>query len=213
MRGRSQCDSCRVPLAARDLVPILSWVVRRGRCRRCGAAIDPRHTAIEIAAAAIGAAALAAWPGPVGLASALFGWWLLLLAAIDLEHLWLPDKLTLPLIAAGLAVGWAGIGPELEQRLLGAALGWGGLAAIAFAYRRLRGREGIGGGDPKLLAGIGAWVGALQLPMILAGAGLAGLAAVALMWLRGEAVTRTTRLPLGTLMAIAAWPVWLLAAG
>ena len=70
----------------------------------------------------------------------------------------------------------------------------------------------MGGGDPKLLAGIGAWVGALQLPFILVGAGLLGLAAVLLMRLRGEAVGPASRLPLGALMAIAAWPVWLIVA-
>ena len=72
----------------------------------------------------------------------------------------------------------------------------------------LRGREGLGGGDPKLLAAIGAWLG-WQLPFILLGAGLLGLAAVLLMRLRGEAVAATDRLPLGTLMALAAWPIWL----
>jgi leader peptidase (prepilin peptidase)/N-methyltransferase len=83
---------------------------------------------------------------------------------------------------------------------------------MAFGYRRLRGREGLGGGDPKLLAGIGAWIGALQLPFILLGAGLLGLAAVLLMRLRGEEVGPATRLPLGALMAVAAWPVWLIVA-
>ena len=73
----------------------------------------------------------------------------------------------------------------------------------------VRGRDGMGGGDPKLLGALGAWVGAWQLPAILLGAGLIGLAAVAAMRLRGEAVTAATRLPLGTLMALAAWPVWL----
>jgi leader peptidase (prepilin peptidase)/N-methyltransferase len=90
--------------------------------------------------------------------------------------------------------------------------GWAALFLIAQAYRRLRGREGMGGGDPKLLAGIGAWVGALQLPFVLLGAGLLGLAAILLMRLRGEQVTATTRLPLGTLMAVAAWPIWLIVA-
>jgi leader peptidase (prepilin peptidase)/N-methyltransferase len=86
------------------------------------------------------------------------------------------------------------------------------LFLIAWLYRHLRGREGMGGGDPRLLGAIGAWVGAWQLPAILLGAGLFGLAAVAAMRLRGEAVTATSRLPLGTLMALAAWPVWLVVA-
>ena len=76
----------------------------------------------------------------------------------------------------------------------------------------MRGREGMGGGDPKLLGALGAWVGAWYLPFVLFGAGLFGLGAVLLMRLRGEAVSATSRLPLGTLMILAAWPVWLVVA-
>ena len=208
-RGRSACDACAAPLGPGELVPLLSYAIQRGRCRRCGARIDPRHPAIELAAAAMGAVALAVHPGPLGPVTALLGWWLLLIAIIDLEHLWLPDRLTLPLIPLGLLAAWAGLGPPLPERLAGAAIGWAALFLIAWLYRALRGREGMGGGDPRLLGAIGAWVGAWQLPAILLGAGLLGLAAVLLIRLRGEAVTAASRLPLGTLMALAAWPVWL----
>ena len=213
LRGRSRCDSCEAPLGAGELVPILSFAVQKGRCRRCGAAIDLRHLAVELAAAVMGMVALAAHPLPLALATALLGWWLLLVAMLDLEHQWLPDRLTLPLIPLGLGAAWAGFGPPFGDRLAGAAIGWGALALIAFLYRRLRGREGMGGGDPKLLAAIGAWVGAWQLPFILLGAGLAGLAAMLSMRARGEAVNAASRLPLGTLMVLAAWPVWLVVAG
>jgi leader peptidase (prepilin peptidase)/N-methyltransferase len=212
VRGRSACDSCQAPLGPFELVPLLSWAIQRGRCRRCGARIDPRHPAIELAAAMLGAVALAAHPGPLGLVTALLGWWLLLIAIIDLEHLWLPDWLTLPLIPLGLLAAWAGFGPPLPERAAAAAIGWATLSLIAWLYRRLRGRAGMGGGDPRLFGAIGAWVGAWQLPAILLGAGMLGLAAVLAMRLRGEAVTATSRLPLGTLMALAAWPVWLVAA-
>jgi len=211
--GRSRCDSCGAPLRPAELVPVLSHAVQRGRCRRCGTRIDPRQLAIELAAAAIGLVALVAHPLPLAAVTALLGWWLLLVAALDQEHHWLPDALTLPLVPLGLAAGWAGFGPPLAERAIGAAVGFAALAALRIGYRRLRGREGMGGGDPKLLAGLGAWVGALQLPFVLLGAGLLGLAAVLAMRLRGEAVTRTTRLALGALMAVAAWPVWLVAAG
>ena len=87
-----------------------------------------------------------------------------------------------------------------------------GLALLALLYRLVRHREGMGGGDPKLLGALGAWVGIWHLPVILLGAGLFGLGAVLLMRLRGEEVTATSRLPLGTLMILAAWPVWLVAA-
>ena len=142
----------------------------------------------------------------------MLGWWLLLIAALDLEHHWLPDLLTLPLIPLGLAAAWAGLRAAARRAAAGAAIGWAVLAALAFLYRRLRGRDGMGGGDPKLLAALGAWVGAWQLPAILLGAGLLGLAAVLAMRLRGAAGEATTRLPLGTLLALAAWPVWLVVA-
>lgn len=209
--GRSRCDSCSATLGPLGLVPIVSFLAARGRCRRCGARIDGRHLAVELAAAFVGFAAFAAHPLPLALVSAIFGWWLLLIAALDLEQHWLPDRLTLPLIPLGLAAAWAGFGPPLAERLVGAALGWATLALIALAYQRIRGREGMGGGDPKLLGALGAWLGAFQLPFVLLGAGLLGLAAVLSLRLRGEAVTATTRLPLGTLMALAAWPLWLVA--
>jgi leader peptidase (prepilin peptidase) / N-methyltransferase len=202
--GRSACDGCGAVLGPLELVPLLSWLVRRGRCRRCGAAIDPRHVAIELAAALIGIVAALAHPLPLALVTAMLGWWLLLVAALDLEHQWLPDLLTLPLLALGLLAAWAGFGAPLAERAAGAAIGWASLAAIAFLYRRLRGREGMGGGDPKMFGAVGAWVGAWNLPAILLAAGLIGLAAVLAMRLRGQAVSATTRLPLGTLMALAA---------
>lgn len=210
--GRSRCDSCGQPLGIGDLVPLLSYAALRGRCRRCGAAIDRRHVAAELAAAGVGLVALVAHPLPLALVTMALGFWLLLVAMLDVEHQWLPDALTLPLIPFGLLAGWAGFGPPLAERLIGAAIGWAGLVLIAFAYRKLRGREGLGGGDPKLLGGIGAWIGALQLPFILVGAGLLGLAAILLMRPRGEPVGAATRLPLGALMAVAAWPVWILVA-
>ena len=212
MGGRSVCDRCGRTLAARDLVPILSFLIARGRCRACRARIDPRHPAMELAAATIGTAAFLAHPMPLALVSATLGWWLLLVLTLDAEHQWLPDRLTLPLIPLGLAVAWAGMGPPLLDRAIGAAAGGAGLWLIGRTYRALRGREGLGGGDPKLLAGIGGWLGWMQLPYVLLGAGLAGLAAALWMRTRGREVAPTTRLPLGAFMAIAAWPLWLAAA-
>jgi leader peptidase (prepilin peptidase)/N-methyltransferase len=212
MRGRSSCDGCGRTLRAVELVPILSWFWVRGKCRTCGAAIDKRHLAVEAGAALVGLTAILAHPLPAAAFTAFFGWWLFLLAALDVEHQWLPDRLTLPLIPAGLAVAYAGVGPGLEERLLGAAAGFLALELIRQLYRLARGREGLGGGDPKLLAAIGAWLGWASLPFVMLGAGLLGLAAVAMMRLRGRAVSGADRLPLGTLLALAAWPLWLLLA-
>jgi leader peptidase (prepilin peptidase)/N-methyltransferase len=167
---------------------------------------------MEVASALLGGASALAHPLPLALATAMFGWWLLIVAALDAEHHWLPDRLTLPLVPAGLLAAWVGFGPPVDQRLIGAVAGFAVLALIGFGYRRLRGREGLGGGDPKLFGALGAWLGWPALPYVLLGAGLLGLAALAAKRMRGEAVAVADRLPLGTLMALAAWPVWLLLA-
>ncbi len=211
--GRSRCDACSETLRASELVPLMSYLLQRGRCRRCGARIDPRHPAVELAGALIGVVGVLAHPLPLALVTAALGWWLLATATIDAEEHWLPDALTLPLVPLGLLAAWAGFGPPLLDRAIGAVVGGLGLALLAWFYRVLRGREGVGGGDPKLLAGIGAWLGVLQLPFVLLGAGLVGLAAALALAARGKEVSATTRLPLGALMAVAAWPLWILSAG
>ena len=210
--GRSRCDACGAVLGPLDLVPVLSWLVRRGRCRACGAAIDPRHLAVELAAAMIGVVAALAHPLPLALATAGLGWWLLLTAALDLEEQWLPDLLTFPLIPLGLGAAWAGLGPPLDERLWGAGIGWVSLEAIRLIYRVSRGRDGMGGGDPKLFAAAGAWAGVWNLPVILLTAGLLGIAAALAMLRRGHKVEAGTRMPLGTLIALALWPAWLIVA-
>lgn len=191
------------------MVPIVSWAMRRGRCRTCGAQIDARHVAMELAAALMGLVAALVFPWPMALATALFGWWLLILAALDVEHHWLPDALTLPLIPAGLLVAWLELGPPLLDRIAGAVAGGLALWLIALAYRAVRSLEGMGGGDPKLFAGIGAWLGLFGLPFVLVGASVLGLFSVAAMSLRGNEVNAKTRLPLGALLAVSAWAVWL----
>lgn len=211
-RGRSCCDGCGRQLRTLELIPLLSWATQRGRCRHCAAPIDRRHPAVELAAALVAASAFVAHGPFLGLVSAIFGLWLLTLFCLDLEHQWLPDRLTLPLIPAGLAAAWAGFGPPLADRAAGAAAGFAALWLIARAYEAVRKRRGMGGGDPKLLAAIGAWIGWMSLPFVLVGASVLGLAAVVAIRAGGKSVTGATRLPLGSLMAAAAWPIWLYAA-
>lgn len=213
MGGRSQCDACDVTLSARELVPLWSAIALRGRCRHCGAPIDRRHWQIELAAALVGVAAGLAVPGPVALAGAAFGWLLLALAALDLVALWLPDRLTALLAGGGLLTGLAGIEPPLSDRLIGGAAGFVFLWAIGQGYRLWRKRDGLGGGDPKLFGAIGLWLGWTILPAVLLLAALTGLASV----VAGMALGRETRLddrvPLGALLAIAAYPAWLFLLG
>lgn len=210
MTGRSACDACHKTLGPRELVPLLSHLLQRGRCRSCGAAIDPRHLMIELAAGLIGASALFVSPDLNGLAGAVFGWFLITLAVLDVEHFWLPDALTLPLMALGL-IAAALLRPDLaEMRMIGALAGYAGLSLVGRAYRKLRGRIGLGGGDPKLLGAIGAWLGWPLLPFVLLLASLVGLGALLL---RRERVQAATKVPLGALMAVAAWPLWLAGQG
>ena len=160
--GRSSCAACGAVLSTRDLVPLWSWLVTRGHCRHCGAALPVFYPVVEILAAVIGALAFGVPVPPFGPATALLGWWLLALALIDLRSWRLPDVLTLPLVVAGLVAAWLDFlpGTGLARAIAGAVLGYVALAGIAWVYRRLRHREGLGLGDAKLLAAAGAWLGA-----------------------------------------------------
>jgi leader peptidase (prepilin peptidase) / N-methyltransferase len=210
MLGRSQCDACAVPIAARHMIPLVSQLMLRRKCAACGAAFDPRHGQIEVAAALIGGLALWIAPGWDGLAGAVFGWLLLALGALDVAHFWLPNALTASLAITGLASGLAGLSPPLPDRLIGAAAGFGALWLIAFLYKRLRGRDGLGGGDPKMLGGIGAWLGWQVLPHVVVIASLAGLTALLVKRARGGVVSAVDQLPFGAMLAVAAFPVWIL---
>lgn len=208
-RGRSGCDSCGRTLTAGELVPILSGVVQRGRCRACGARIGAVHGRVELACIVVGASAGWAAPGWEGLAGAAFGWLLVTLAALDLLHFWLPDALTAPLAAGGIATGALGFEPPLADRLIGGAAGFLLLWLTMHGYARMRGRAGMGGGDPKLFAGIGLWLGWRMLPPVLLVACLLGLGIVAVRALSGRPMARTDALPLGALLAMAAYSAWL----
>lgn len=209
--GRSRCRGCGRALAPWNLVPVVSYVAARGRCSGCGEQVSIRYPLIELACAAIGAWAAVSQPTWIAAAfTAVLGWQLLLIAVVDAEHQWLPDRLTLPLLATGLAAAaWLPI-PTLRDSLIGAAAGFASLWVLSRAYRRLRGREGLGGGDPYLLAAIGAWTGWIGLPGVLVWASTAGLSLVVARRLTGRAVAASDRLPFGVFLAIGAWLTWLL---
>ena len=208
-RGRSECDGCGKVLGAGELVPVLSFVVQRGRCRGCGGRIAASHLATELVAGAVGVLAGLAAPGLAGVCGAVFGWLLLALAAVDLAAFWLPNVLTGALAVAGLGVGLLGVAPGIEERLIGGVVGFGALWLVARGYRALRGRHGLGGGDPKMLGGIGLWLGWQSLPLVVLGAAVLGLAVVLAMLAGGRRVSGSARLPFGTLLAVAAWALWL----
>ncbi|WP_372917536.1 A24 family peptidase [Sandarakinorhabdus sp.] len=199
--GRSRCDHCGAKLGTLELLPVLSFLFQRGRCRQCGQPIAARHLQIELAGAVIGGLLLWRYPPLAGAAAAIAGWWLLALIVLDVEHYWLPDRLTLPLIPAGLALGQLiGFAP-FGERVMAVAVGFFALWAMRFAYRLRTGREGMGGGDPKLFAAIGALLGAVPLPFLLTASAGLGLALAMKDMLQGRDVNATTRLPLGALLA------------
>lgn len=202
VRGRSTCDGCGKPLRARDLVPLVSGPIGRGRARCCGHAIDPLHGQVEWTAALIGGLSLAAGGLEAGAALALLGWLLLPLAVLDARHFWLPDRLVLLLGLAGLTLGGLLSGETLLTRLSTGLVAGATLLLVALAYKRLRGREGLGSGDPKLFAAIGLWLGPQLTIATLLAASLIGL---------GEALfrqrARDEAQPFGTWLCAGAWLV------
>lgn len=208
--ARSCCEACGVTLGARDLVPLLSYAVARGRCRRCGAGIAPFHWHIEVAAVLVPLSGIAAGIGGDALwVVSGAGWVLLALSWIDAEWMLLPDVLTLPLLLAGLTAVWWFDADAVADHAIAAGLGWLALWGVAAAYRRLRGWDGLGEGDGKLLGALGAWVGLAGMADVLLGSALTGLAWAGVMRLRGRAMSATTALPFGPFLAVAGWAVLL----
>ena len=208
--ARSACESCGAGLNVIDLVPLVSFLLLRGRCRYCRAPIGPFHPIVELAPCIVALWAVLAEPvsGRVWIDCGL-GWTLLALGWIDWNTYLLPDLLTLPLLLAGLFLTLL-MDPEvLTDHSLAACLAYLSLAAIALAYRRLRGREGLGGGDAKLLAAAGAWCGLAALPFIILGSAVIGLLALGGMAVAGRGVTGTTKLPFGPCIALAFWLAWI----
>ncbi|MDJ0611683.1 MAG: A24 family peptidase [Kiloniellales bacterium] len=208
--GRSVCPACRATLGWRDLLPLVSWIASRGRCRHCGKAIGAVYPALEIGATAVALWSLATLPGWLAWATAALGWCLLLLAVIDARHMILPNGLTLPLIPAGLCI-IAVIDPDrIWGHLAGAVAGFLFIAAVALVYRRLRGHDGIGWGDAKLLAAAGAWLSWQGLPGVLLLASASGLALVLLLALIGtRELSGRQAVPFGPFLAFGFWMVWL----
>jgi len=207
--GRSVCPHCGVRLGVADLVPVLSWVASRGRCRQCRQPIGWFYPAIELAAVIVAIWAALSTEGAVLWVSVGLGWTLLALAATDGEHYLLPDYLTLPLAAGGLAVTWVFDRPDFRDHVIGAAAGLFVIIGIHSLYKALRGREGIGLGDAKLFAAAGAWVSWTGLPSVMLLAAVSGLAyALA----RNGFTTMpagSERIPFGAFLCFGLWVVWL----
>ena len=168
MVPRSACPSCGHAIAALENVPVVSWLALRGRCRACKAPISLRYPVVELVAGALAVAAIwqfgAGWKG---LAACAFLWTLLALAFIDADTQLLPDDLTLPLLWGGLLANLFGLFVPLASAVVGAIAGYLVLWVVYWLFKLIRGKEGMGYGDFKLLAALGAWLGWPMLPQIV----------------------------------------------
>lgn len=221
--GRSLCPCCKKTLDARSLVPLLSYVIQKGRCRSCNAMIDAFHPLMELATLTVTLSACYAHsamdfqiddssfatmePSLILIGGCVFGWILLTLAAIDLRSYRLPNCLTFPLIVLGLAMAANESALALTWHMAAAFGAWGGMTLIAIGYQCFRGRTGLGAGDAKLLAAGGAMLGPVFLPQILFVSATITLVA-ALLSSRGR-LTLNARVPFGPGLALSLWGGWL----
>ncbi len=173
---RSRCPSCGHGITALENIPLLSWAVLRAKCSSCGARISARYPLVELLAG-IGAA-YSAWrfgPTMAALGAMLFVWFTIALAFIDQETGLLPDDLTLPLVWAGLVVNLGGAFVPLRDAVIGAAAGYLSLWLIFWAYKLATGKEGMGYGDFKMNAAVGAFLGWKMLPLVIVLSSIVGL--------------------------------------
>jgi leader peptidase (prepilin peptidase)/N-methyltransferase len=206
--ARSRCETCHRTLGPLDLVPLLSYMALRGHCRTCRAPIGGQHLAVELAALGVALWALTIDADPVRLwIDCGLGWMLLALAWIDWRHLRLPDVLTLPLLLLGLAVTWLEAPEDATDHAIGALVGYLGFRTLAWAYRSVRGRDGLGLGDAKLLAAAGAWLGWMQLPYVILVAAICGIAVALTAAVRCGRLNGAAMIPFGPCLAFSIWVI------
>jgi leader peptidase (prepilin peptidase)/N-methyltransferase len=208
----SACPSCKAPIKPWQNIPVVSWLMLRGRCASCRTRISARYPAVELATGIL--SAWAAWHFGFGTPAAcalLLTWALIALTGIDIDHQLLPDSITLPLMWTGLLAAVA-IGPvarstlpvSAQEALIGAMAGYVSLWLVFHAFRLITGKEGMGYGDFKLFAALGAWLGWKLLPLIiLLSAASGALLGIAMILLRGR--DRAAPIPFGPYLAAAGW--------
>ena len=202
---RSRCPHCRAAIRARDNTPVLGWLLLRGRCRDCGAGISPRYPIVEAVTGLL--SAWVAWHfgfTPEALFALGLTWALIALTVIDLDHMILPDNITLPLIWAGLLLSLGGWFVDPVSAIIGAAAGYLALWSVFHLFRLLTGKEGMGYGDFKLLAVFGAWLGWQALPGVILFSSLVG-AVVGITLIVSGRQERTAPIPFGPYLAAAGW--------
>ncbi|MEO5811776.1 MAG: A24 family peptidase [Rhodanobacter sp.] len=210
VRVPSHCMQCRHPLSALDNIPVFSWLWLRGRCRYCQAKISSQYPVVELLSSVL--CMVVVWKfGPtwVALAGLVLTWTLIALAGIDLRTQLLPDQLTLPLLWLGLVLALIPVFVTAPTAIIGAAIGYLSLWSVYWVFKLLTGKEGMGHGDFKLLAALGAWMGPVALlPIILLSSLIGALVGGAMiLWHRHDS---QVPIPFGPFIAAAGW-VWLVA--
>jgi leader peptidase (prepilin peptidase) / N-methyltransferase len=206
----SHCPHCKHPLAAWDNVPVLSWLLLRGRCRYCKAPISAQYPLVELLTAIL--SCVIVWKfGPTwtSLAGLFLTWALVALSGIDFRTQLLPDQITLPLLWAGLLLSLTHLSISPGQAILGATIGYLSLWSVYWLFKLLTGKEGMGFGDFKLLAALGAWMGlGALLPVILLSSLVGAIVGGLLIALRKHG--REVPMPFGPFIAMAGW-IWFVA--
>ena len=201
----SRCQHCRHAIRALENIPVLSFLWLRGKCAACGKAISWRYPAVELLTGILSLAV--AWRlgiAPAALAALFLTWALIALAFIDYDRQILPDDITLPLLWAGLLLNVFGVFVPLSSAVIGAAAGYGSLWLVYQAFRLATGKEGMGFGDFKLFAALGAWLGWQQLPLIILLSSLLG-AVVGIVFIAFFGRDRRLPIPFGPFLCVAGW--------
>jgi leader peptidase (prepilin peptidase) / N-methyltransferase len=209
---RSACPNCKAPIKAHQNIPVISWLMLRGRCASCKTKISARYPLVELATGVL--SAWVAWHFGFGASAAcgvLITWVLIALTGIDIDHQLLPDNMTLPLLWGGLIAAVA-IGPIMgyplpvspRDAIIGAGAGYLSLWLVFHAFRLITGKEGMGYGDFKLFAALGAWLGWKLLPLvILLSAATGAILGILMIVFRGR--DRAAPMPFGPYLAAAGW--------
>ncbi|MET4001059.1 A24 family peptidase [Marinobacterium sp. MBR-109] len=205
MLPRSRCGHCGHLIQWYENIPVISWLFLRGRCSDCGTRISVRYPLVELLSGLIGGWLI--WQfglTPQGVALVVLSWGLIALTFIDLDHQLLPDSITLPLLWLGLLLNTQGVFTSLESAVYGAAAGYLVLWGVYWLFKLVTGKEGMGYGDFKLLAAIGAWGGIQVLPLVILLSSVVGVVlAFGLIALRRHSAQNP--LPFGPYLAIAGW--------
>lgn len=202
---RSRCGHCGHRIGALENIPVVSWLLLGGKCRECGQRISLQYPLVELFTAVV--SLVVAWRFGVSeqtAAALIFSWALIAMSGIDIGHKLLPDSLTLPLLWLGILLSFFPVFVDLESSVIGAMAGYLSLWSVYILFKLITGKEGMGHGDFKLLAMLGAWMGWKLLLVIILTASLVG-ATVGIAMILLKKTSRQTQIPFGPYLAAAGW--------